>query len=293
MNSSDIELTTTNKTITTTKKQFCKNSSDIKGIIFDFDGVLSSFVARIGWPILSSALMVKPDLTEEQINDFSLTALDFLTTLETKPNNFGLFKLAFNIGKQMGMSNLQALKFVITTGIMYTKSRKTIVPTRGVREVLQQLLKQGYKVILVTNTSWGVINKAKEKIPELENFDLILTRDDVEKIKPEPTGFFKAIDMLNLDAEEVITVGDQASDIIAGKRAGMKTIAIFERTMELAKPHLVAQNPDFLIRDLKEIPNILRFLRDCIIEDIRTTIDLTEKPLQEYIIENKKSNLSI
>ena len=292
MNSSDIELSTTNKTIIT-KQQFCKNGSDIKGIIFDFDGVLSSFVVRIGWPILSSALMVKPDLTEEQINNFSLTALEFLTTLETKPNNFGLFKLAFNIGKQMGMSNLQAIKFVITTGIMYTKSRKTIVPTKGVREVLQHLLNQGYKVILVTNTSWSVINKAKEKIPELENFDLILTRDDVEKIKPEPAGFFKAIDMLNLEAEEVITVGDQASDIIAGKRAGMKTIAIFEDTMELAKPHLKAQNPDFLIRDIKEIPNILRFLRDCIIEDLRTTIDLTEKPLQDYIIETKKSNPSI
>ncbi|HUU78532.1 MAG TPA: HAD family hydrolase [candidate division Zixibacteria bacterium] len=292
MNPANLALSATNKTVL--EQLSCtKENQDIKGIIFDFDGVLSSFVERIGWPILSSALMVKPDLSREQINDFSLTALDFLTTLEKKPKNTSLFKLAFNIGKQMGMTNFQALKFVFTTGIMYAKARKTIVPTTGVRDVLRILLAENYKVILVTNTSWGVINKAIEKIPELEKFDLILTRDDVDKIKPDASGFIKAIEILDLKAHEVITVGDQASDIIAGKRAGMKTIAIYEKHMAIAKPHLKAQNPDFLIRDLKEIPNILRYLRDCIIEDIRTTIDLTEKSLQEFVVDyNNHRNIA-
>ena len=68
------------------------NGSKIKGIIFDFDGVLSSFHARIGWPITSAAIRVKPDITREQIYDMALTALTMLSSIDEDSSKTFLLK---------------------------------------------------------------------------------------------------------------------------------------------------------------------------------------------------------
>lgn len=257
------------------------NGSKIKGIIFDFDGVLSSFHARIGWPITSAAIRVKPDISREQITDMALSVLTMLSSIDEDSSKTTILKYIFGVGKKFGMSNFQTLKYMITLAIIYRKNRKTVVPNIGVREVLREILAQDYKIILLTNTSQGIIDIAKEKIPEINEFDLILTRDDVKVLKPNAIGLFKAMEVLGLEADEVITIGDQASDIIAGKRAGTMTIAVNDEIMDFAKQLLRDENPDFIIRDLRQLPNLLIFLRDCIIEDIRTTIDLTENPFPD------------
>ncbi|NHJ39205.1 MAG: HAD family phosphatase [Asgard group archaeon] len=272
------------------KKSICndKTSNDqIKAVIFDFDGVLSSFYVRIAGPIVSAAKYLKPDITEKQIADSTLLILSNVSSLDKQPIRFDVFKFGFNVAKSLGLSNFQALKFILAGMIAYLKSRKRIVPKTGVREVLRELLAQEFKVILVTNTSKKVIDVAKEKIPELKSFDLILTRDEIKTIKPNAKGFLDAMKKLGLEANEVVTIGDQASDIIAGKRAGIKTIAIYHKSLDYLRAPLIEQNPDFIIKDIRQLPNLLRFLRDCIIEDIRSTIDLTEKSISEYLTEKK------
>jgi HAD superfamily hydrolase (TIGR01509 family) len=256
------------------------DDSDIKGIIFDFDGVLSSFNMRLSRPLIKAALMVKPDITKEDIRKASIEVLSSMAKFESA-NKTTLAKFIFNTGRNFGMTNLQALKFIATTAIMYLKNRKNIVPLLGVRKVLQAMLQARYKIVLVTNASRRIIDVAQEKIPEIKQFDLILTRDDVDKMKPSASGFIKALKVLNLKNDEVIAIGDQASDIIAGKAAGIKTIAI-NNEMKIVKDQLKNHNPDFLIDDIRDLPHILMFLRDRIIEDIRTTIDLTEGKLQDY-----------
>ena len=262
------------------------SKNNIKGIIFDFDGVLSSFQARIGWPILNAALRVKPDLTKNQIRDGMIVVFDTLTTMNTHPNSTKMIRLIFDTGKRYGMSNFQAFKFVLTTVIIYAKNRKRIVPRTGVREVLAELLNQGYQIALLTNSSESIIEVARKKIPEIEKFDLILTRDDFEFIKPSADGFLYILKTLNLDADEVISVGDQATDIIASRRAKIKSIAIFDEGMKFTKPQLAKENPNFIIGDLRDIPELLVFIRDRIIEDIRTTIDLPVRSIKDYILEH-------
>jgi phosphoglycolate phosphatase-like HAD superfamily hydrolase len=267
------------------------NGSKIKGIIFDFDGVLSSFHARIGWPITSAAIRVKPDITREQILDMALTALTMLSSIDENSSKTFLLKFIFGVGKKFGMSNFQTLKYMITLVIIYRKNRKTVVPNVGVREVLREILAQDYKVILLTNTSQGIIDIAKEKIPEIKEFDLILTRDDIKVLKPNAIGLIKAMEVLGLEADEVITIGDLASDIIAGKRAGTMTVAVNDEIMDFYKQYLRDENPDFIIRDIRQLPKLLIFLRDCIIEDIRTTIDLTENTFpDDFNTSEKNSN---
>jgi HAD superfamily hydrolase (TIGR01549 family) len=267
------------------------NESDnqIKAVIFDFDGVLSSLYVRIAGPIIVSAKRIKPDLTQDEIEESTLTVMSTLNAANKKPSTISLIKYGFKMGKRMGVSNFQVIQFVLSALFFYMRYRKRIMPKIGVREVLRKIITQGYKVVLVTNTSTSVIKAAKKKIPELDSFDLILTRDDVKDIKPNATAFFVAMRTLGLKANEVISIGDQASDIIAGKRAGIRTIGIYHPSLDFLKSHLAEQNPDFIIKDIRQLPGLLHFLRDYIIDNIRSTIDLTEKTLQDYFTEAKLS----
>ena len=258
------------------------DDSNIKGIILDFDGVLSSFEERIGTPLVNSALRVKNDITEESIKTGSLKVLKMLTTIDKMPKKTTLFRFVYKMGREVGMRRLQALRFVFIAAIVYKKQHHTIIPTIGVSEALKELMADNYKIILLTNTSDKVITLASEKIPEIKDFDLILTRDAIKKLKPDPAGFHKALEIMGLKPDEVVSVGDQASDILASKRAGIRTVAVNNDNLRHFKPQLQEFNPEFIIEDLRQLPELLRSIRDQIIEDIKITIDLTEKSLQDY-----------
>ena len=261
------------------------DDSNIKGIILDFDGVLSSFEERISTPLANSALKVKNDITEENLKTGSLKVLKMLTTIDKMPKKTTLSKFVYKMGREVGMTRFQALRFVITSAIVYKKQHHTIIPTIGVSEALKELMADNYKIILLTNTSKKVISIASEKIPEINDFDLILTRDAIKKLKPDPAGFYKALEITGLKPEEVISVGDQASDILAGKRAGIRSIAVNNDNLRHFKPQLQEFNPEFIIEDLRQLPELLRSISNQIIEDIKMTIDLTEKSLQDYFRE--------
>ncbi|MEA2071321.1 MAG: HAD-IA family hydrolase [Asgard group archaeon] len=272
------------------EKKGKKQTKQVKGIIFDFDGVISSFKERLAYPFMQAALMVKSDISAKKMREASWKVFAYLNKLEGSTGPTNLIKFTFKIGKFLGMTNFQAVKLIVTSIILYRKNRKNIVPILGARSVLQEILSLDYKVALVTNSSEKVIEAAIEKIPELKKFDVLLTRDDFEKIKPHASGIRKALRLLDLEPNEVITIGDQASDIIASKRAGLETIAVSDTYMRYMKEQLVAEKPIFIIEDIRQLPQLLRFLRDRIIEDIRKTIDLTEQTLQEYQSKSKKTS---
>ncbi|MHA1307613.1 MAG: HAD family hydrolase [Candidatus Heimdallarchaeota archaeon] len=284
MNSSDSN-DTSKQHISLENALISTKGSDIKGIILDFDGVLSSFEVRIGHPLVSAALMVKPDIKEEAIQKASIKVLKMLTTLDSMPKKTSLFKFAFQLGKEIGMNSFQTLRFIATAVIVYFKQHHTIIPNAGVREMLEELRKENYKIILLTNTSKKVIDIASEKIPEIHDFELVLTRDDFKSIKPDASGFHRVLEIMGLHPDEVISVGDQASDIIAGKRAGIRTIALNSDNLRHFKPQLMEYNPEYIIKDLRQLPELLQSIRDQIIEDIKMTIDLTEKSINEFLID--------
>ena len=58
----------------------------------------------------------------------------------------------------------------------------------------------------------------------------------------------KCIKELGLSAEECVFVGDSRVDIIAGKKAGVMTVAV--HTGVASKELLTEQGPDYILADL-------------------------------------------
>lgn len=96
----------------------------------------------------------------------------------------------------------------------------------GIEEVLA-LLKQKYKLALVTNGN-DQSQRQKVKNTHLEAyFDVILTSGQVGKKKPAPDIYEAALDALDVSSDEALFVGDTFStDLIGAYRLGIQTVWI-------------------------------------------------------------------
>ena len=85
-------------------------------------------------------------------------------------------------------------------------------------DIINKLI-DNYYIALVTTASKKNTIEILKYYKKTECFDLILTHDDIEKVKPNPEGFIKAIEFFNVKEEDTIIFED--SDI--GIEAALKT----------------------------------------------------------------------
>jgi len=112
------------------------------------------------------------------------------------------------------------------------------------------IIKNKYKLAIATNNKKEFIIKFLEK-NNIENFfTVIIDRDDVEKIKPNPEIFLKASSLLNVKPTDCIVFEDSVVGVITAKNADMKCVAI---TTTSPRDLLEKENPDLIIDDYTEI----------------------------------------
>ena len=89
-------------------------------------------------------------------------------------------------------------------------------------------LKGKYALLLLTNGSPELQNTKLDITPELvPYFDQIVISGDFGKGKPDPTIFEHALQLMNINADEAIMVGDNLmTDILGASRVGMKSVWI-------------------------------------------------------------------
>ena len=63
---------------------------------------------------------------------------------------------------------------------------------------------------------------------DLNKMDLVMTEDDVVKYKPEPDIYNKIVRTMGIDKKDVVIIEDSLGGVLAGRNAGIDTIAIKE-----------------------------------------------------------------
>ncbi len=97
------------------------------------------------------------------------------------------------------------------------------VPMPGAKEVFETLRERNIKIVLNTGYKRPVAETLLQKIGWIagNDYDLLLTADDVEKSRPHPDMIFQAMEHFGIeDALEVAKIGDSIADIEEGKNAG-------------------------------------------------------------------------
>lgn len=95
-----------------------------------------------------------------------------------------------------------------------------------VKETLLFLKSKGLKMVIVTTKKTELVSTMLKALGISELFDFVVGGDMVSKDKPNPEGINLVIKKLNTKKEYIAMVGDSKFDVLAGKKAGIKTIAI-------------------------------------------------------------------
>jgi len=126
--------------------------------------------------------------------------------------------------------------------------------------VFNWLKKKEIKLALVTNNGRKSAEYAVNRFELIEYFDVIITRDEVNKWKPHPEPIQKAINQLKIESSEGIFIGDSKMDIQSSKSAGVKVASI--PTGIHSKQQLDEEDPDYLIYSLLEIITIVNNINE-------------------------------
>ena len=125
-------------------------------------------------------------------------------------------------------------------------------------EVLQTLIRiknLGLKLAIVTNNGRKATSIVTKKFGLKDFFDVIVTREDSDELKPDGGSIKRAIEVLGINAKEAIYVGDGVIDILAAKEAKVVSVAVPTGVSSIK--NLVEAKPDYFLGSLKEIITLL------------------------------------
>lgn len=192
---------------------------NIKGIIFDLDGVIvfTDKYHYLAWKAMADDIGVHFD---EEINN-RLRGVSRMASLEIILEN--------HHGKPFSAEEKLAL--AEKKNDLYRAFLAKMTPadvTDEVRQTLETLRKRGYKL------SIGSSSKNAKYILQRVNltsaFDAISDGTNITRSKPDPEVFLKGAEFLGLEPKQCAVVEDAYAGIDAAKEGGMLAVAIGDAT---------------------------------------------------------------
>jgi len=119
----------------------------------------------------------------------------------------------------------------------------------GVPELLAWLRERGLKLGIITRNCRAAAGAVLESLGPL--VDVVLTRDDVPVVKPDPSHLRRALEALGVCGERALVVGDHPLDVVTGKAVGAHTAGVL-RPAETPE-RFAAVSPDLVFTDVSEL----------------------------------------
>jgi HAD superfamily hydrolase (TIGR01509 family) len=121
-------------------------------------------------------------------------------------------------------------------------------PYPGVENLLDAMEKAGLRVSACTGSSLRMTEITLGRSRLRNAFSTIITADDVTSPKPDPEGILLAVRRMRADTVSTISLGDSARDIVASRRAGVRSAAALwgfggEDKLKAAMPHYAFKTP--------------------------------------------------
>lgn len=208
----------------------------IKGIVFDFDGTLANTL-----PLIFACY----DYSTEKVLGKKADRAPFLET-------FGLpltVCLTSIFGKEMGSRICDAYR-----AYQQRHHDELIRPFPKVKETLEQLRQLHIPMAVVTSKTTATCLRGARCLGIDSYFVTVIGSDIVTHPKPDAEPTRMALERLGTLPEETLCVGDAPFDIMSGRAAGCKTVAV-EYTQVARDKFSGMAKPDFWIKDLTDLLN--------------------------------------
>lgn len=192
---------------------------DIKGFIFDLDGVIV-FTDKYhyqAWKKIADKMNIYFD---ENINN-RLRGVSRMDSLEIILENYDGNPLAWQKKEKLAEE-----KNTYYRGLLENMTQEDV--TDEVRTTLAELRKRGYKLAIGSSSKNAKL--ILDKVGLMDYFDAISDGTNIKNSKPDPEVFIKAAEMLKLDAKDCAVIEDAYAGIDAAKAGNMLAIAIGDAT---------------------------------------------------------------
>ena len=216
--------------------------SPYKGIFFDLDGTLADTAPDL--VAAANQLLVTRNLPPKQYEVLRPCA---------SAGARGLIGGAFGIG-------IDHPDFIPLRDEFFANYEQALLVNSVLFEGVDYLLEQ----LDSANLPWGIVTNKSERFthPLTEQMGLrqravsTISGDTTPHSKPHPEPILHAARVANIDPSKSVYVGDDIRDIVAGKAAGMKTIAAAYGYCGCEEPP-EAWGADYLVRHPKELLEII------------------------------------
>ena len=185
----------------------------IKGILFDLDGTLLNSLPDIGFS--ANLALEEFGYDTHEIEDYKMllgNGSRYLITNAMPEKNRTKEHIE------------EVLSFYLDKYKNLTKERS--LPYDGVLELLEKLSSMGIKLAVVTNKNDFLAQKIVKKFFPETMFDFIIGQKDGFPSKPDPYMGLKAMEVLCIEKENTLFVGDTSVDIKTAENLGVKSIGV-------------------------------------------------------------------
>lgn len=210
-------------------------------VLFDLEGTLVQSIEDDQEAILEFRIKTREKLVALGIPRSELRGLTTSTLMRNKA--FEYVKEHFN-GREAKRFHLEMDRFLKSYELSWADCSKIFSDTLP---ALLRLKEIGCEMGLITNTSREAANRMLSIHGIRGFFEVIITREDVKKLKPDPEGIILALKRLN--EQDFFLVGDLAYDSRAAEEAGGISIIVNRCPSKKLEFHA-----DYVVKSLIEIP---------------------------------------
>ena len=205
---------------------------DIRAVLFDLDGTLVH--TRINFPRMKQVIL--DHLAAYGMDPEPYRSRDVLSTLSAAAD--GLADAREFLAK--AEAELVSIELAACEGACEAE---------GAAETLRWLRERDIRVGIVTRNSPQAVARVLRELPMPH--DVLLTRADTPRVKPDPLHLHLALERLGAPPGRALMVGDHVMDVLGGKAAGMRTLGVL--TPERPPDFFDDAAPDGVIRALPEL----------------------------------------
>jgi len=214
---------------------------EFDAVIFDMDGLLIDTESLAMAALAETAKSMGYDMPETFCTLMIGVPMDHCSKLMTER-----FGTDFPLDAYFSKTDMH-LAAMIEAGQLQLKT--------GVRELLSALDTHNIPKAIATSSSRGKADKHLRHAGILERFDIIVTRDDVERGKPHPDPFLRAAERLDLAPERCLALEDSYNGVRAAHAANMQVIMVPDLLTPTDEMHAKA----FMIaKDLHLVRNLVQ-----------------------------------
>lgn len=122
----------------------------------------------------------------------------------------------------------------------------------GVADMVRELRARGFRLAVATGKSGARARSLLDQLGILETFDHVIGSDEVAHPKPAPDIVLRALELLGVQSQEAMMVGDAVTDLASARAAAVAVAAALwgesdETEVLSARPDAVLRRPSDLL----------------------------------------------